>query len=328
MFRHHSPGSRFFMVMCALFCAAASAKAQDKVVLRLHLHQGQTFDQGFVMEQKVSQTILKNRMDMTMTMRFGLHNEVLSVGDDGSIKLKTTYQSVAIEGFGNSGGKASYTLSYDSTKPSQNVPVAMQPLAAIVGQSLTVTASSRGEVLKIEGIDAIVQRMIAGTKDTVGRDIMSKTLKSSMEGQSKQISGMAIFAESPVGVGDVWNAQHTQSAIAPLLISAQYTLTSLQNGLATLAVRSNISSNAAAPPLGEPNSPVKLNLSGTQDGVMHVDEQSGLTQDFELNQRIAGKISMTMPQGTANGKKSTATPMSWPIYMKITIKGWTAKLTQ
>lgn len=328
MLQHHSPVSRFLGVMCALFCVVASAKAQDKVLLRLNLHQGQTFDQSFVIEQKISQTIQKNRMDMTMTMRFGLHNEVLGVDDDGTIKLKTTYQSVAMSSSGNSGGNASYTLNYDSTKPSQNVPVAMQPLAALVGQSLIVTASPRGDVLKIEGIDAIVQRIIADTKDAAMRDAMSKDLKTSMEGQSKQIFGMAIFSESPVGVGDVWNAQHTQSSVTLLLISAQYTLISLQNGIATLAVRSNISSNAGAPPLGGPNNPVKLNLSGTQSGVMHVDEQSGWAQDFELNQRVAGKISMTIPRGTSKEKKTIATPMSWPIYMKSTIHGWTTGLTK
>lgn len=326
MLRHRLFVSRFFMIAGALLCTIASAKAQDKVDLRLHLHPGQTFDQTFVMEQKVSQTIQNKRMDMAMTMRFGLHNEVLSVGDDGSIQLQTTYESIAIKGSG-SDGKTVFGFDYDSTKPSPNVPPAMQPLAALVGENLITTASSRGEVLKVDGIDSIVQRIIAGVKDSATRSMMSKTLNDSMNGQVKQVSGMAIFAGYPVAVGDSWKSQQTQSAEMPLLISAQYTLTALQNGLATLAVRSTISSNVAAPPLGSPAYPIKMNLSGTQSGVMHVDEQTGLTRDFKIDQRIAGKISATVPKKASHGKKPVATPMSWPIYIKSTINGSTTQLT-
>lgn len=327
MLKSRSTFFRFLAIASVLFCTIASSKAQDKVDLRLHLHPGQTFDQTFVIAQKVSQTIQNKRMDMTMTMRFGLHNAVLDVSDAGDMKFQTIYESIAVKGSGSIGGKIAYTFDYDSTKPSKNVPPAMQPLAALVGQNLITTASSRGEVLKIDGIDSIVQQMVANVKDAAERGSMSKTLKDSMNGQTKQVSGMAIYAGYPVAIGDSWKSQQTQTAEIPLLISAQYSLTALQNGLATLAVHSTLSSNAAAPPSGSPTYPIKMNLSGTQNGVMHVDEQSGLTRDFTIDQRISGKVSAKVPKVTSKGKKPVAVPMSWPIYIKSTISGSTTQLT-
>lgn len=80
---------RFLVVAFVLCCVVSSAKAQDKVLLRMNLHQGQTFDQGFAVETKMSQTIQKQRIDMTTTMHINTHNEVLNarhkVGKDNRL---------------------------------------------------------------------------------------------------------------------------------------------------------------------------------------------------------------------------------------------------
>ena len=94
MIQSRSAVPRFFAVASVLFCVVSSAKAQDKVLLRMNLQPGQTFDQGFVMEMKTSVTVKGQRADTTTTTNFGLHNEILDVDNDGDIKLKTTYQKI------------------------------------------------------------------------------------------------------------------------------------------------------------------------------------------------------------------------------------------
>src|SRR5690606_31584264 len=122
-----------------------------------------------------------------------------------------------------------------------------------------------------------------------------------------------------------------KQSMVPLLMSAQYTLMSNKNDVATLAVRSNLNSNTKTSPKLTPDHPIHISMSGTQNGVMRVDEQSGLVRSFELHQRILGKVSMAMIKGTFGGNKSTksvTSPRSWPIYMASTIRGWTVKLPQ
>jgi len=318
----------FLAAVSVLLCVVSSAKAQDKVLLRMNLHQGQTFDQGFAMETKMSQT-QKERIDMMTTMHINTHNEVLNVAADGDIKLKTTYQSVSIQTQANR-GKKSLTFSYDSKKPQEKSPVGLNSLAALVGQSLIITISPRGETLNVDGIDALVQHMLANDKSTVGRKELEKSFKIDLLDQAKQFLGIAVFSESPVAVGQSWTTTNVRQSVS-ILMSGQYTLMSSQNNIATLAVRSKLSPNTKTPPKLTPDNPIYISMSGNQNGVMRVDERSGLISSFELHQRILGQFSMARIQETFNGKKSTTTvtkPISWPIYMAGTIRGWTVKLPQ
>jgi hypothetical protein len=124
-------------------------------------------------------------------------------------------------------------------------------------------------------------------------------------------------------VGDSWKSQNTQFTQVPLLVSAQYSLNSIQNGLATLAVQSTISANADSPSIKIHGNSVNYSLSGTQNGIIHVDEQSGWTYNAELHQRISGRITMKNLQVTSHEKSAKTAPASWPIYIKSTIRIWT-----
>jgi len=253
------------------------------------------------------------------------------VDDDGDIKLKVTYQSVSFQARTNRGNK-SLTFNYDSQKAPNKSPVGLNSLAALVGQNLIITISPRGETLNVDGIDALVQRMLAKDKSAfVGRIELEKTLKNNMLDQAKQFLGITEFSESPVAVGQSWTTTNIKQSMVPLLMSTQYTLMSNQNDIATLAVRSKLSPNTKISPKLTPDNPIQISMSGNQSGVMRVDERSGLISSFELHQRILGKISMAMIKETFNGKKSTTSvtnPRSWPTYMTDTIRGWTVKLPQ
>jgi len=150
---------------------------------------------------------------------------------------------------------------------------------------------------------------------------LQKNLRASFNSQGKQALGIAIFPESAVSVGDSWKTQNIQFTQVPLSVSVQYALNSRQNGLATLAVQSTISAHAVSPSIKIQGNPVSYNLSGTQNGVLHVDEQSGWTHDAELHQRISGRISVKNPQ-TPHGKTVKTASASWPIYIKSTIRSW------
>jgi hypothetical protein len=199
-----------------------------------------------------------------------------------------------------------------------------------VPQRLIITISPRCETLNVDVIYALVQHMLANDKSTVGRKELEKSFKIDLLDQAKQFLGIAVFSESPVAVGQSWTTTNVRQSVS-ILMSGQYTLMSSQNNIATLAVRSKLSPNTKTPPKLTPDNPIYISMSGNQNGVMRVDERSGLISSFELHQRILGQFSMARIQETFNGKKSTTTvtkPISWPIYMAGTIRGWTVKLPQ
>jgi len=314
----------FLAAASVLFCVVSTAKAQDKVLLRMNLQPGQTFDQGYAMEMKVFGAVPKQPMDMTTTGQFGIHLEVLGVDDDGNIKLKATYQTIVSKTQGVAGGKAIPAQNYDSKNPPKNIPAGLDSLAGMVGMSLVETMSPQGKILKVEGLDAIVQKIMAKNKDTVMRDATSQVLKESIEGKSKEVSSMIKFPESPIAVGDSW----TNVVSLPILpqLTMKYTLMSSQNGVATIAVRADFSPNPITPNLKTPLPPMKISISGTETGVMRVDEKTGLTISSELNMRMKDVTSMT--KSTSKSKTKPAKPSAITVYMKGTMHGWTVKLPQ
>lgn len=318
--------SRFLAAASVLLCVVSSAKAQDKVLLRMNLQPGQTFDQGYAMEMKSSSVISKKqRVDTTITTNFGLHNEVLGVDNSGNIKLKTTYQQIALKSSSAYGPKKS-TFSYDSSHPPKQVPLGAQTLAGLVGQSLIVTMSPQGKALKVEGMDTIIQRMMAGTKNPQERATMQATLKNTLESVTKSFAGIERFPETAIIVGDSWTSV-VSSPILPQLLM-KYTLVSSKDDVATIAVLADFSPNPKTPALKMSQFQMKTSISGTESGVMRVDEKTGLVISSELNMRMKDVVSMTAPKSTFKSKTKPVVPYSITVYVKGIVRGWTVKLPQ
>jgi hypothetical protein len=208
---------------------------------------------------------------------------------------------------------------YDSSKPANKSDITSQMLAALIGQSVTSVVSPRGEILSIEGVEELVRRMIS--KLDIPTDIRASLIKNTKEklkSQTGQMMGLAVFPESPVAVGDSWTTQNSQSAMVPILLATRTTLAALGNGLATLSLQSKITTNTKANAVEIGDTKSSYELSGTQSGIMRVDQSSGLPQSFELHQRLTGRVFVA-----SDKIKMPKENFSFPIYMKSTIRGWT-----
>ncbi len=300
----------------ALLCAAP-ARAQKKVELRLNLQEGQTYDQTIAMQQKISQTIQKQRWDSITSTRFVMQQEVMERNSDGTLKIKTIYKTVQADTLFTGSGNKQFVIHYDSTKPSNKVEAATQVFQAMIGQSIISTVSPRGEVVKIEGFDQLAKRIVDSQKiPAAQRAQMLKAMETGMKSQTGQTIGLAPFPEMPIAIGDSWTTQNSQAKVVPILLITNYTLAAIKNGVATLNVQSKISSNPDSSAMEVAGSKVKTDFSGTQSGVMRVDEITGLPQNFELHMRMVGRISI-------NNAKMPEASATIPMHMKLTTRGWT-----
>lgn len=296
---------RAFPVLLAALVFSLPANAQEKVELRLRLEKGQTFDQVIAMEQKISQTYSNRRTDWIMTSRFGIHNEVINADERSSV-IKTTYKYAISEASVDSKN----IERYDSRKPSKVMPSSAIAVAAFVGQSLTTTVSARGEVLKIEGMQIIVERLFDLMKiSSELRAQITKTLSEASKSQPGQFIQFAQLPERPVAVGDSWTVKNNRSAIAPIFASTRYTLFSRQNQRLILLVRSSTLTPGTA----------DFEATGNQTGVVNADENTGLIHEYQIHQRTSGQFKLK-PQKKV---KSGGEVKSWWIYAKTTLRGWT-----
>jgi len=319
---------RFLAAASVLLCVVSSAKAQEKVLLRMNLQPGQTFDEGTVMEMQTSSKMPKMNMNITTTMHSGFHEEVLDVDKDGNIKLKATFQKSTIDIRGDVAGKPIPSQKNNSKNPSKNASSALSPLADYAGQSVVVTMTPQGKVLKVEGMDAIIQRAISAIKDPKQRAAVQGMMKSNFKSSSMFSTGFGRFPETAVAVGDSWTSVVSEPMVMLPQISMKYTLMSSKDGVATIAVRADFSPNPQTPAGKTSQFQIKADISGTESGVMRVDEKTGLTISSELHVQMKDVMSMAVPKSTSKNKTKAAIPSSFTIDAKGVMRSWTVKLPQ
>jgi len=94
------------MLLTAAFLAIAGTMfgqaADEKIVLRLRLKEGESYRQRMTTEQKIAQTIGQQQIDMDQKMGMEFQFDVLAVGPDGPVGLEDSWSEkiVISKGFG------------------------------------------------------------------------------------------------------------------------------------------------------------------------------------------------------------------------------------
>jgi len=306
----------WLLVFCGQLSAGRAAAGADdagKTKLELRLRAGDTYKMRMTIDQKISQTIGGRTIDMNQTMGMGFACAVQQVDGQGNATLKVTYDSIVFKQDGPIG-----KTEYDSAKPPATVPAAAKGLAALLGQGFTITVTPAGHVTKVEGVEAVVERMLkqldlpeGPSKVALQKKFKSEFGDQAMKGMMEQM--MAIYPDKPVAVGDSWQQKVVASGGFPIILRNTWTLKSRKGGVALLEVKSKIESNPDAKPMDMGVMSIKYQLSGDQEGTTELDEATGWTLRGKLVQKLAGKLQL---QGAPAGMKDT----SWPISCESVVR--------
>ncbi|WP_456427442.1 DUF6263 family protein [Rhodocaloribacter sp.] len=282
---------------------ASAAFHNDKVTLRLHLKEGDSYRLYNLIDQDINQVVMGQEQAVKQQIGMGYQYDVLSAGE-GVYRVKATYYRVYFKQSGPMG-----EILYDSENPPETLPMQAKGLAGLLGQSLTLTFDEMGHVQDVEGVDEMLAdimkqfegvdpAMKAQMEQGMRRQFGVDAIKSQME------TTFAIYPEDPVGVGDTWTRDLTlNGGLLPMKISATYRLEAIEDGQAKLAVESNIT-GASDEPMNMGGMEIELDLSGTQNGTVLMEVPTGMVVDSELEQRVSGD--MIVNDGA----------MTWPLDMK------------
>ncbi|NIA17293.1 MAG: hypothetical protein GWO86_02985 [Planctomycetes bacterium] len=305
-------------VLCVVSMAAIFAQAQDiiaekapgteKIELKLNLQKGQKFGMLITTDMKISQTMNGQEMKMSQLIAMGLVSEVLDVNDDGIISIKMTYETMKGKMEGPMG-----VIEFDSTKPQEddvNNPQAQMVSGmynAMVGAEIVMKYNSKGDVVGIEGFDAMMDKMAEGlgTSDPNITKGMKDTFRKLMsEDKIEQTSNgtMAAFPDGPVGVGDIWYDTMSLDIGFPMDMDSTYVLKGRRDGVVFLDVVSKIDMGDEDGKLIEMNGmSMNMQMTGGMQGDMEVDEASGWMLRSKTNMQFSGVIKMApneqMPDG-------------------------------
>jgi hypothetical protein len=238
---------------------------------------------------------------------------VLDVQDDGTTTERVTYDRATMD---TSIGLAGEKMHYDSLNSPRSVPPAAIGAAAVAGQNITMKMSPLGKVLGIEGFEKIIEREFTATAmpEEMKAQLRAETEKN-LSTQSMQAMGLSIFPAQAVSIGDSWTQETAAvQAAAPVLMSNTYTLLSRAAGQSLLGVSSEIRPNVNADSIRVSGTSIKYYLAGNQTGTTRVDEATGVTTCFQLQQRVTGPIMITVPHASA--------PQVSRIYISSSVRGW------
>lgn len=267
----------------------------EKIQLRLNLEEGKSYKARMVTDQQITVAGQKQ----PQSIGFGFTHHVKEVRDDGTAVVQITYDSVQFKQQGPTG-----SIEYDSANPPANLPAMAKGFAALVGQGFTMEVTPTGKVTKIEGAGEMISNMLKQM------DMPMPSARATLEEKMKEQFGddalremmeqmTAIYPGEPVGIGGSWTKRMVVSKGFPIIMDNTWTLKSRQDGVAVVDVQSKVAPNPSAGPMDMGMVKIGHQLSGTQSGTLELDEATGWTLRSTLQQKLAGKMTVTGgPQGS------------------------------
>lgn len=276
------------IVGVAIFIVSLLGEEMGEVELRLRLEPGKSYVFRVDTDQEISQKMGDEEMETAMLRGFGYTWDVQEVDAEGNARIRVTTESVRFKVSGPTGD-----IEYDSSDPSADVPDMVQPLAAVVGQAFSMTVSSQGRVLKVEGLEAMLEHSLEGAPGPPeGKAARQAALQQSFgEDAVKEMieQSLAVYPSQPVRVGQSWRRRLTTSRGMPMVIDGTWTLKKRRRGVATLAYQGTME---LSPPPALAQSGVKADFSGTQEGTLQLDEATGCIRASQATFKVSGKMEM------------------------------------
>jgi hypothetical protein len=313
-------GVAALLAAMAVGCSAIPTASAQKVELRQRLKPGDRFRTDLKSDQSFSATIRGEKLHLVQSIWHGYEIEVLDVDDDGNVTERVTYDSIVFEQH-----VGSVNVEYDSRAPQGKITPAVQPFAAITGESFTVKLTPTGKVLEVGGIDAMIEHALDKTEAAKGpeRGTLRRQLNQQFGEQAVRqgcYTMFSVYPDHPVRVGQSWHARVATSNWFPMIQNSTWTLRKRRGGLSYIEVTTkNEPDPETRPPelQGESAAFSVSGITGESHGTVEVDEGTGLIRAAKLD----GELSGTM---TATGEK---VPGSVPCPFSATITT-TIKMTK
>jgi hypothetical protein len=297
--------------------AGAGEVPSGALDLGLHLEKGQTF--RCTLRQESTQVLWfgTTEVERTESSETVSTLEVLAVDEKGVATVKVTTDRKASKSESESG-----VLEYDSEHPPDEVPWWELDSAAMIGRSYTVKVSPSGEILEIEGGDAL-RKVVADSlpeDETLRAQIADRAIKGVTDEALKEslwiVFPPGIHPGKPVAIGDSW-APEQPIPLEVMFVKNAYTLASRENGVATVTYEGPIEPDPDAEPIKEGPATIKVKMTGTVKGASRVDEKTGMVIESQADVALKGELLVT---GMPNTEGEESIPQTTEATMTLTVE--------
>ena len=289
-------------LILTLLCGSSIAARQD-VTLRYRWTKGDAL--RYRVTQQTTTTIngIPGMDNLTVEQSFVqvIKTTAGEVAADGTATLSQSVESLKMNTT-----SPMFSAAYDSEKPDAATDELSARLKAVlapmIGQPYTVVMAPTGEVVKVDGLSKLAEKMFSNMPADPAAAGMLDGLKASLSDDSMRSLLSQSFAQAPnraLKIGESWTAEIVQHnpMLGGTITSVKMTLKAVAGEdpkrMATIGIDSTVKQDPAKP--GAPN-PMGMTLqlsTGTGDG-----EQ---TFDLSAGRLVRSVVHMTLPMSMSDG---------------------------
>ncbi|MCK4665239.1 hypothetical protein KAU33_00720 [Candidatus Dependentiae bacterium] len=300
------------LFLFSLLITLISCGGGEKLDIKLKLKTGEVYEQETVLDQKITQVVMGNSMEMDQKITMKYNQVVEEVDADGNILFNVKYAAVKFIQ-----KTAAFTVEYDSDNPPKEIPPMAIGYDALVGLEFKMKMNNKGEVLEVFGIEEMFKKMRDKFKKSLP-DLSEEEFEKMMEiieksyGPESMVNNMksmsGFYPDKPISVGYKWKVENKSGPPLPLKLNTDYHFKEKKDGILLITAQSTLESDPEAEPMEIGEMKMSYNVKGTQNGTIKLDQDTGLLIESKLLQKFEGTIKMTGAQA-----------MEWPITAESTI---------
>ena len=293
-------------VAAVVALAVLCAEGAEKRSYRLKLEKGKKYYFRMITKQEISQTAMGRQQSVEKTIGMGMDLDVNEVDANGAMLVDYTYSWMRWGQKGQMG-----EMVYDSSKKDTPVPPMMQGFAALIGEGFSLKVTPKGQVKAVRGLKRVRENISKKLPAGRMREFMMKSMEQYLSDEAvKQFneSWMAMYPDKPVGVGDSWSKKVVLSQGFPMVLESKWTLKGRKKGVAIIEVSSTVKTNPKAKPMEMGTHKVSYEFSGKQQGLLEIQESTGLIIRSKINQEMSGQTKVEVAAPGAEPRTMT-TPM-------------------
>ncbi|WMJ79935.1 DUF6263 family protein [Clostridium sp. MB40-C1] len=277
---------------------------EKKVKLSLNVKKGDSYKIDMVTEEKVIQNISDKKVEVNSKYNTAYSCYVSNIDKNKNASIQVTFDSLSVKSMENNG----QTLERNSGNPSSDKGELSKIYSVLPGKNFTVKVSGDGKVKEVIGIDELIGKVLKELnikdekqKQELQKIIMDNFGEESIRKQVENITG--VYPDEAVKTGDVWENKSEVFGEYPLEAENKYTLKENKDGIAEVTVESKISTKKGKEPIIL--EPIKLSyeIQGAQNGLLNVDEKTGIPKHVKINYKYAGDIKFTSQDANIGSRK-------------------------
>lgn len=287
------------LFIIAILLVLNAVQAESKVLLRLNLHKGTTYQMTMAMNNNIDQEMMGQKMKIDQKMGMVFSYQVLDVLPNKNFMIEYSIMKVKMNM--NINGQE---MNFDSEGTDAGNPMNAS-LGSLVSNKLKIELDPKGQVERVEGLEEYTKKLSENPQ-------MAQSLQMfADENNFKSFIGQTFnyFTENEIAKGDKWTSSFKLPAMMNMETKMNFEVADIKTDQISLNFTSDVNMNS---PIEKNGMKMDMKMTGTQNGSMTIDPIDGWLRSSDLTQKFDMKIKMKNPQ--------TGEDMEIPMLMNSVVK--------